>query len=120
MAETARRAPAHRSLRSRLLVGVLLPLAATWSIGSAVAFSLSWALAGRAFDRALLDDAYVIAASVTERDGALHVAALTGALFLDATLGGETVRVATMHGDGARPFAVVVAQTTRARTTLLL
>ena len=159
MAERHRRA--HRSLRSRLLVAVLLPLAATWSIGSAVAFSLSWALAGRAFDRALLDDAYVIAASVTERDGALHLAltphevdtvmfdrndkeyfavvdasghvvasnvelaalpaaALTGALFLDATLGGETVRVATMHGDGARPFAVVVAQTTRARTTLLL
>ena len=159
MAEPRRRA--HRSLRSRLLVGVLLPLAATWSIGSAVAFSLSWALAGRAFDRALLDDAYVIAASVIERDGALHLAltphevdtvmfdredkeyfavvdaagrvvasnvelaalpaaALTGAVFLDATVGGETVRVATMHGDGARPFAVVVAQTTRARTTLLL
>src|SRR5678809_799345 len=63
MAETARRAPAHRSLRSRLLVRVLLPLAATWSIGSAIAFS-----------RALLDDAYVIAASVVERDGVLHLA----------------------------------------------
>ena len=61
----------HRSLRSRLLLGVLLPLAATWSLGSAVAFSLSWVLAGRAFDRALIDDAYVIAANVAERDGSV-------------------------------------------------
>jgi len=160
MAETARRAPAHRSLRSRLLVRVLLPLAATWSIGSAIAFSLSWALAGRAFDRALLDDAYVIAASVVERDGVLHLAltphevgtvlfdredkevfavvdasgrvvasnvdlaALGGAsaagVFHDATLDGETVRVATMRSEGERPFSVVVAQTTHARSTLLL
>jgi two-component system sensor histidine kinase TctE len=61
----------QRSLRSRLLLRVLLPLAVTWSIGSAVAFSLSWVLAGRAFDRALLDDAAVIAANVVERDGSL-------------------------------------------------
>ena len=58
------------TLRSRMLWSVLLPLAATWSIGSAVAFYLSWELAGRAFDRALLDDAYAIAANVVERDGA--------------------------------------------------
>jgi len=162
MSESHRRAPAaRRSLRSRLLVRVLLPLAATWSIGSAVAFSLSWVLAGRAFDRALLDDAYVIAASVVERDGALQLAltphevgtvlfdredreyfavvdaagrvvasnvelaALGGAaraagVFHDATLDGEAVRVATLRGEGERPFAVVVAQTTHARGTLLL
>lgn len=60
-----------RSLRSRLLWRVLLPLAATWSIGSAIAFTLSWALAGHAFDRAMLDDAYAIAANVVVRDGQL-------------------------------------------------
>jgi two-component system sensor histidine kinase TctE len=54
-----------------MLWRVLLPLAATWSVGSAVAFYLSWELAGRAFDRAMLDDAYAIAANVIERDGAL-------------------------------------------------
>ena len=59
------------TLRSRMLWRVLLPLAATWSVGSAVAFYLSWELAGRAFDRAMLDDAYAIAANVVERDGAL-------------------------------------------------
>jgi two-component system sensor histidine kinase TctE len=71
MADRAARVATHRSLRSRLLWRVLLPLAATWSIGSAVAFSLSWVLAGRSFDRALLDDAYAIAANVGERDGVL-------------------------------------------------
>jgi two-component system sensor histidine kinase TctE len=161
MAEPAPRPTAHRSLRSRLLVRVLLPLAATWSIGSAVAFSLSWALAGRAFDRALLDDAYVIAASVVERDGvlqlaltphevetvlfdredkevfavvdasrrvvasnvelaALPAAALAGGVFHDGRVAGEAVRVATIRGGSARPFAVIVAQTTHARTALLL
>ncbi|HTJ06160.1 MAG TPA: sensor histidine kinase [Caldimonas sp.] len=159
MAERHRRA--HRSLRSRLLVAVLLPLAATWSIGSAVAFSLSWVLAGRAFDRALLDDAYVIAASVVERDGALQLAltahevgtvlfdredreyfavvddagrvvasnvelaalgdpAHAAGIFHDAVLDGDTVRVAALRGQGERPFAVYVAQTTHARKTLLL
>ncbi|MBV9889357.1 MAG: sensor histidine kinase [Rhizobacter sp.] len=162
MAEARRgTASGNRSLRSRLLLRVLLPLAATWSIGSAVAFSLSWALAGRAFDRALLDDAYVIEANVIDRDGTLQLAltphevgtvlfdredkeyfavvdpqgrvvagnaelapfsasGLAGGILQDSRLAGETVRVATLHGQGERPFTVVVAQTTRARGTLLL
>jgi two-component system sensor histidine kinase TctE len=162
MPEGSRRAAAKRSLRSRLLVRVLLPLAATWSIGSAVAFSLSWALAGRAFDRALLDDAYVIAASVVDRDGRLQLALTQhevgtilfdredkelfavvdesgnvvrsnldlaalpaavlgdGKVFHEAIVEGDRMRVATLRGQGARPFAVVIAQTTHARTTLLL
>jgi two-component system sensor histidine kinase TctE len=62
-----------RSLRSRLLVRVLVPLAVTWSLGSAIAFSLSWVLADRAFDRAMLDDAYVIAANVIRRDRTLFL-----------------------------------------------
>jgi two-component system, OmpR family, sensor histidine kinase TctE len=73
MNDPERHAGRSRSLRSRLLLRVLLPLVATWSLGSAVAFSLSWVLADRAFDRSLLDDAYVIAANVVERDGALSL-----------------------------------------------
>ena len=61
----------RRTLRSRLLWRVLVALAITWSIGSGAAFSLSWVLAGRAFDRALLDDAYAIAGNVAGRDGTL-------------------------------------------------
>ncbi|MEP7139422.1 MAG: sensor histidine kinase [Caldimonas sp.] len=60
-----------RTLRSRLLWRVLLALAITWSIGSGAAFSLSWVLAGRAFDRALLDDAHAIAGNVAAREGSL-------------------------------------------------
>ena len=44
-----------------MLWRVLLPLAATWFIGSAIALYLAWTFAGRAFDQALLDDAYAIA-----------------------------------------------------------
>ncbi len=71
MNEVASVSASAPSLRSRLLWRVLLPLAVTWSIGSTIAFTLSWALAGRAFDRALLDDAYAIAANVVVREGAL-------------------------------------------------
>jgi signal transduction histidine kinase len=118
-------------------------------------------LAGRAFDRALLDDAYVIAASVVERGGSLQLAltphevgtvlfdredreyfavvdaagrvvasnvelaalgdaANSADIFHDATVDGDTVRVATLRGEGERPFAVFVAQTTHARRTLLV
>ena len=68
-------APARQpSLRSRMSWRVLLPLAATWSIGTAVAIYLAWVLADRAADRALLDNAYAIAAHVSARpDGTLAV-----------------------------------------------
>jgi two-component system sensor histidine kinase TctE len=71
MADAAPPATTRRTLRSRLLWRILLSLALTWSIGSGAAFSLSWVLAGRAFDRALLDDANAIAGNVSDRDGAL-------------------------------------------------
>ncbi|MEO6895648.1 MAG: sensor histidine kinase N-terminal domain-containing protein [Caldimonas sp.] len=73
MSTTATTAPTatRHTLRSRLLWRILLALAITWSIGSGTAFSLSWVLAGRAFDRALLDDAKDIAGGVSRRDGAL-------------------------------------------------
>ena len=71
MAEAAASVATGRPLRSRLLWRILVALALTWSIGSGAAFSLSWVLAGRAFDRALLDDANDIAGGVSRHDGAL-------------------------------------------------
>ena len=59
----------RRSLRARMLWRVLPPLAATWLIGGAIALSLSWIFAGQAFDRALLENAYAIAANIGARDG---------------------------------------------------
>lgn len=153
-------APRPPSLRSRMLWRVLLPLAATWSVGSSVAFYLSWELAGRAFDRAMLDDAYAIAANVVERDGSLilnlsehevdsvlfdrdekEYFAIYGSdgkliagtdqlplptlsdtrttAFWDGSLGGATVRIARLNAEAARPFSVIIGQTTRSRGTLL-
>jgi two-component system sensor histidine kinase TctE len=61
----------RKSLRSRMLWRVLVPLAATWLIGGAASFSLAWVLAGEAFDRGLLDDAYSIASNIGEANGVL-------------------------------------------------
>jgi two-component system sensor histidine kinase TctE len=52
------------SLQSRLVRRVLLPLVLTWAAGSAVALAVANHFAGEAFDRALLDDAYALAANV--------------------------------------------------------
>ncbi len=57
------------SLRTRMLWRVLVPLALTWLLGSAVAIGVATAFTSRAFDRALLDDAYAIAANVVSRSG---------------------------------------------------
>jgi two-component system sensor histidine kinase TctE len=59
------------SLRRRMLWRVLLPLALTWLLGSAIAIGVAYVYTRQAFDRSMLDDAYAIAANVTERDGKL-------------------------------------------------
>lgn len=52
------------SLRNRLLRHVLLPLAATWLLGAALMVGIASYFAQQAFDRALLDDAYLVASHV--------------------------------------------------------
>ena len=159
---TERSAPlaTGRTLRSRLLWRILLALAITWSVGSGAAFSLSWVLAGRAFDRALLDDAHAIAGNVAAPDGSLSLnltpreidsvlfdteeqeffavhdatgrmlagnADIVGANsllltrngFSDGVLNGVPIRVVVLRMDASTPFAVVMAQTTRTRRSLL-
>jgi two-component system sensor histidine kinase TctE len=59
------------SLRSRMLVRVMLPLALTWLLGSIVAVSVANVYTRKAFDRSLLDDAYAIAANVSVNNGSL-------------------------------------------------
>ncbi len=49
------------SLRNRLLRHVLVPLAVTWLLGSALVVGIASYFAQQAFDRALLDDAYLVA-----------------------------------------------------------
>lgn len=52
------------SLRARLVTHVLLPLALTWLLGSAVTVGVAYYFAQKAFDRALLDDAFALASRV--------------------------------------------------------
>jgi two-component system sensor histidine kinase TctE len=52
------------SLRNRLLRHVLVPLALTWVLGTGLVISIARYFAQEAYDRALLDDAYVVASHV--------------------------------------------------------
>jgi two-component system sensor histidine kinase TctE len=64
------------SLRNRLLRHVLVPLAVTWLLGSALVVGIASYFAQQAFDRALLDDAYLVASHVrrsTDEAGALDL-----------------------------------------------
>ena len=69
---------AHRkpSLRNRLLRHVLVPLSLAWLLGSALVVGIASYFAQQAFDRALLDDAYLVASHVrrsTDGSGALDL-----------------------------------------------
>nr|WP_276598100.1 sensor histidine kinase [Roseateles koreensis] len=57
------------SLRLRLLRHVMLPLLLTWALGSAVALGVASFFTQRAFDRAMLDDALLLASRLEMRDG---------------------------------------------------
>ncbi|MFN4004181.1 MAG: sensor histidine kinase [Hylemonella sp.] len=56
--------PALPSLRAHLVRHLLLPLALTWLLGSAIMVAVFHHFAQKAFDRALLDDAYALASRV--------------------------------------------------------
>ena len=52
------------SLRNRLMRHVLLPLAVTWLLGSLLMLAIASYFTQQAYDRALLDDAYLVASHV--------------------------------------------------------
>lgn len=149
------------SLRSRLARHVLLPLAVMWLAGTAITAAVAHFYAEQAFDRALLDDAYALAANVqsdpqgvqlklTEKelktllfdqseqvymavlrsDGNLVVGhpwlrvgpppSDKNYAFSDSSYQGRSLRVVSVYYDDAPSgYRVVMAQTTRSRTTLL-
>ena len=57
-------APGLPSLRTRVLQHVLVPLALAWLLGVVVSIAVAINFTQRAFDRALLDDAYSVASNV--------------------------------------------------------
>ncbi|MDB5732810.1 MAG: two component transcriptional regulator, sensor histidine kinase [Variovorax sp.] len=62
--------PRTPSLSRRVLRNVLLPLALAWTLGAAIALGVAYYFSEQAFDRAMLNDAYALAANVrsAERD----------------------------------------------------
>ncbi|MFL6660690.1 MAG: sensor histidine kinase [Rhizobacter sp.] len=83
-----------------MLWRVLVPLAMTWLLGTAVALGVAIVFASQAFDRSLLDDAYALAANVSERGGepVLNLAPNeVGAVLFDAS---ESVYFSVRRGDG--------------------
>lgn len=69
--EPARAPP---SLLHRLLRDVMVPLALTWAVGTAVMIGVASHFTQQAFDRSLLDDAYLVASNVHQQDGRLALA----------------------------------------------
>jgi two-component system sensor histidine kinase TctE len=59
------------SLRTRLVRHVTVPLLITWALGTAVALGIASYFTQRAYDRAMLDDAYLLATHVVQRNGQL-------------------------------------------------
>lgn len=89
------------SLRARLVSHVMLPLALTWLLGSAVTVGVAYFFAQKAFDRALLDDAYAVASQVKVERGELSLELSAGemsALLFDQS---ERVFFAVMRPDGS-------------------
>ncbi|MEY4726399.1 MAG: hypothetical protein RLZ36_1026 [Pseudomonadota bacterium] len=93
------------SLRNRLLRHVLLPLAVTWLVGSALVVGIAWYFAQQAFDRALLDDAYLVASHVRRGNDAsggsldlsLSAQEMSAVLFDQS----ETLYFAVLRPDGS-------------------
>ncbi len=88
-------------MRTRLARHVLLPLALVWLVGTGITVAVAHYYARQAFDRALLDDAYALAANVRENNGALSLMLTQselGALLFDQT---ETVSFAVVRRDGS-------------------
>ena len=64
-------APRKPSLNSRLARHVMVPLIVTWAIGAIVTAAVANQFTQQAFDRSLLDDAYLLVSRVVLRDGEL-------------------------------------------------
>ena len=90
------------SLRIRMLRHAMLPLALTWLIGTVVTLGVASHFTERAFDRALLDDAYAVASHVEAQPGG-EVGLMLTPNELKATLFDqvEAVHFAVLRPDGS-------------------
>lgn len=89
------------SLRTRLARHVLLPLALMWLAGTAITTGVAYYYAQQAFDRALLDDAYALAANVQTGPQGVQLKLTESelkALLFDQS---ESVYLAVLRTDGS-------------------
>jgi len=93
--------PLKPSLRNRLLRHVLIPLAVMWLFGSALVVAIASYFAQQAFDRALLDDAYLVASHVR------RAADESGSL--DLSLSAQEMSTVLFDQSESLYFAVLVA-----------
>lgn len=97
----ARAAAAAPSLTARMLRRVLLPLALTWLVGTGIALAVASYFTEQAFDRAILDDAYSVAANVQAGERGIELLLspreVTSVLFDQS----ETVFFAVLRPDGS-------------------
>ncbi|MBC7727419.1 MAG: histidine kinase, partial [Microbacteriaceae bacterium] len=61
--------PRRPSLRTRLLLDVLVPLMITWVLGTAVTVGVAYFFTQRAFDKAMLHDAYLLSSRLSLKNG---------------------------------------------------
>lgn len=87
------------SLRNRLMRHVLLPLAVMWLIGAALVVGIASYFTQQAFDRSLVDDAYLVASHVRQSP--------TEASTLDLSLSAQEMRTVLFDQSESLYFAVL-------------
>jgi two-component system sensor histidine kinase TctE len=80
---------------------VLLPLALTWLLGTAITVSAAYYYAAQAFDRALLDDAYALATRVQTTAQGVQLKLTTNELSTLLYDQSETVFLSVLRKDGS-------------------
>lgn len=88
-------------LRTRLVRHVLLPLGVTWLLGTSLTVGMAYYFAQKAFDRALLDDAYAMASRVRLHEGELTLDLSTSEMSAVLFDQSESVFFALLRPDGS-------------------
>lgn len=89
------------SLRALLVRHVLLPLALTWLLGTALTVGVAYFFAQKAFDRALLDDAHALASQVRVLPAGLSLELSTSEMSAVLFDQSEQVFFAVLRPDGS-------------------
>ncbi len=92
----------YPSLGNRVLRHVMVPLALTWIVGAVLALAVAHFFTQNAFDRSLLDDAYLLGSNVHEERGTVQLALSPRELETVLYDPVETLHFSVTGADGAR------------------